>query len=46
MNTFVGTAAYISPELLSRSETNPKRYELPPLDEQKLITILAPIFGP
>ena len=23
-NTFVGTAAYISPELLSRSETNPK----------------------
>lgn len=27
-NTFVGTAAYISPELLSRSETNPKSPDL------------------
>ena len=25
-NTFVGTAAYISPELLSRSEANPTRH--------------------
>jgi hypothetical protein len=24
-NTFVGTAAYISPEILARSETNPQR---------------------